>query len=71
VESFGSHGLVMFGRVVLTVVVSAIGFATSPIYNELTLFHMVPDPIVSHIHGLGPALLDSTVIGDTRGSGIF
>jgi hypothetical protein len=70
VESFGSHGLVIFGRVVLTVVVSTIGFATSPrIYNELTLFHAVPDPIVSHIHGLGPALLD-TVIGDARGSAI-
>jgi hypothetical protein len=57
------------GRVVLTVVVRAIGFAMFPVYDELALFYAVPDPIVSHIHGLGPALLD-TVIGNAGGSAI-
>jgi hypothetical protein len=68
-ERFGPHGHVMLDRVVLAVVVRAIGFAKFPVYDELALFHTVPDPIVSHIHDLGPALLD-TVIGNAGGSAI-
>jgi hypothetical protein len=59
----------MLGRVVLTVIVRTVGFATFPVYDELALFYTVPDPIVSHIHGLGPALL-GTVIGYAGGSAI-
>jgi hypothetical protein len=69
VERFGSHGLVMFGRVVLTVIVHVIGFATFSVFDELALSYTVPDPIVSHVHGLGPTLLD-TVIGNDGGSAI-
>ena len=59
-----SHGLVMFGCMVLAVVVGAIGFAFAPVFFELALSDTVADPVEAHIDGFGSFLFHS-VHGNT------
>jgi hypothetical protein len=75
VQYFRALGFVVLGRMVLWIIIGTVGSAAFPLHVELALTNAVPDPIVSHIHGLGAALLDAVIsnaavgaiVGDDRG----
>jgi hypothetical protein len=52
----GAHGLVMFRRVILGVIIYKIEFSRGPIDMELVLLDPIADPVEAHINGLGPLL---------------
>ena len=62
-----SHDLMMGGWVVLREVVGQVDGATAPVDDELALLYAITDPVESHVHGLGAALLDGAV-DDARGA---
>jgi hypothetical protein len=67
-QSFGAHALVVFARVMLGIIIAAIGFSTFPIHDELATTDLVTDPIVAHVHGFRPALLDAVVSNAAGGA---
>ena len=69
VEEFGSHDLVMGGRMMLGQVVSFVGGAGSPVNDELVLEDSVPDPVEAHVDGFAALVLDGPV-GKSHGGGV-
>ena len=60
-EVGGSHGLMMFGRMVFGKVIGAIGGTRAPKDVELPLTGAVTNPIKSHVDGLRPLLFDGVI----------
>jgi len=60
-EVGGSHGLMMFGRMVFGKIIGAIGVTRAPEDVELTLTGAVTNPIKSHVDGLGALLFDGVI----------
>jgi hypothetical protein len=62
--------LMKLGGMMLPVVISAVGFSSSPEDVKLALSGTVTDPIVvPHVHGFGPVLLDA-IVGDAADGAI-
>ena len=61
------HISVVGGREVLREVVRQVCMPWAPEYSEVVLCDAVPDPIVSHVDRLRPALLDR-VVGEAGGA---
>ena len=53
--------LVMGQWMMFCEIVSKVGFASAPVDVELVLVDSVLDPVESHVHGFGSALLDGVV----------
>ena len=60
-EVGGSHGLMMFGRMVFGKIIGAIGVTRVPEDVELTLTGAIMNPIKLHVNGLGVLLLDGVI----------
>jgi len=61
------HVLVVLGGVVLGEVITQIEDAGSPVNQKVPLMNLVSDPVISHVHSFGLALLKH-VIGNAHGS---
>ena len=59
----------MFGWMVFGEMIRKVGKSTVPVNVEVWLLRLIPEPMVSHIPGLGPFLCD-IAMDKTRGSGI-
>ncbi len=68
-EVGGSHGLMMFGRMVFGKVIGMICVAGAPEDVELPLTRVVTNPIKPHVDGFRPLLFDG-VIDDATGSAV-
>ena len=60
-EVGGSHGLMMFGRMVFGKIIGAVCVAGAPEDVELPLTRAVTNPIKSHVNGFRSLLFDSVI----------
>ena len=60
-KEFRAHSLMVFGRVVLGDIVCNIAVPWSPVNQELFLGDPVPEPMETHVNGLGVPLLHCAV----------
>ena len=70
VEVEGAHMLMMGGGMMLSVVISPVVGAFTPVDEELTLIRAVSDPVEPHVHCLGSFLFNG-IVDDAVGASVI